>query len=122
MNLGLFCIYDRKAEVYLPPIGYHNEGTAKRELRILAEKNQLSPMVQFPEDFDLMSIGMFNDHDGTIKVFPPRRVCCMTELVKRAVDLESATAETIQGLRDTFTDGSRGSGNGEPVAVRPSPS
>lgn len=86
MELQLFTVYDRKTKVHLPPVAYLNADAAKREFRIIAEKQPLSPMVMFPSDFDLMHVGTFTDHDGNIRCFQPELECNMSDLVRKAVD------------------------------------
>lgn len=95
MVIGMFSIYDRKAGVYFPPQAYLNEDVAKRSLRLEFEKKQLSPMVSFPDDFELYCIGRFCDSTATLHVDgpPPRRVCSLVELVRCAVDEDGAAAE-----------------------------
>lgn len=88
MMLAIFSIYDRKAEVYFPPQCYHNEETAKRSLRMEFEKNPLTPMVMFPDDYDLYCVGAWDDATAEIRVVgPPSRRCCgVRELVTSAVE------------------------------------
>lgn len=79
----LFTILDTKAGTYSLPAPSKNFGTVIRELtELLKQSNQYSA---HPEDFQLFSIGGFDEDSGQIESWPPRHV----------VNFNQVTPETI---------------------------
>ena len=61
----IFAVYDEKAGAYLNPFFMPTDGMAIRAMRdcLRDEKHQFS---QYPEDFTLYRIGIFDDKDAVI--------------------------------------------------------
>jgi hypothetical protein len=73
MKLRLYCIYDRKMNVYFPPITATNEEHAKRKFsEIFNTTNSL--YLNYPEDFEVWFIGYFNDSLGKIEKAPANKL------------------------------------------------
>lgn len=61
----MFCLYDKKAAVYMSPFTERNDATAVRMVQgLLAQRN--SNVAQYPEDFDLYYLGDFDTEDGEL--------------------------------------------------------
>lgn len=92
--LGVYTIYDRKGEMFLGLMTHANDAVASRSLRLEFEQKPLTPIVRFPDDYDLFCIGAYDEQSGQIRpVFPGRLVCSCRTLVEDAVD-RSAVSET----------------------------
>ena len=61
-----FSIYDRKAQVYLPPFYFSYKGEATRAFEDIC-KNRESIISKHPEDYDLYMIGTFNSDSGALE-------------------------------------------------------
>lgn len=97
MNVKVFSIFDKKSRSYRPPFFSHNEETAIRTLRKIAECDQL--IQDFPSDFDLYVIGKWDDVQGKIEGFDPdflMEVGSMVEKEKYTADLASAGPAVLE--------------------------
>jgi hypothetical protein len=66
---GIYSIYDRKAELYLPPFMEAANGTAIRKLQdMVADNNPNNVFHNHAEDFDLVKIGEFGEISGSLKI------------------------------------------------------
>ena len=65
-NLKIIAIRDTKNETYGIPFYARTFGGAIRSLHIELEQNPKSPMAQFPEDYELWSIGTYDEEAGQI--------------------------------------------------------
>lgn len=65
MQIFLYSIYDRKAQVYLPPFTAQHEAMA---LRTFAEAvvSSETPVSQYPADFDLLLLGAVDVETGIL--------------------------------------------------------
>lgn len=63
MKLGVYCIHDKKAQLFKGPFTCLNEALAQRQFAIAVNTGN-SELNQFPEDFDLYCLADFNDEDG----------------------------------------------------------
>jgi hypothetical protein len=85
--LGIYTIYDRKAESYLGLMTHTNDATARRSFCIEFGQKPLTPIVRYPDDYDLFCIGAYDEQSSQIRpVFPGRLVCSCRTLVQGAVD------------------------------------
>lgn len=80
MKQIIFSVYDRRAEVYLPPFYHATVGSALRDFEG-AVNHKDSQLNIFPEDFDLMELGTF---DNTTAQFELHKV---PKLIESAVNL-----------------------------------
>ena len=65
MKKVYYAVYDRKAEMYMPPFLEVKDGTAIRALQdAIASKDH--PFAKHPEDFSLFQLGVFDDETGMI--------------------------------------------------------
>lgn len=63
---GIYTIYDKKGEIFLPPFMETADGTAIRKLQdMVADKGSI--WASHPQDFDLVKIAEFGEISGTIK-------------------------------------------------------
>lgn len=82
MEMELYSIYDRKTQVFMPPIASINEASAKRNL--MSQLRTPSLISDFAGDYDLMLVGTFQDHDAMIKPQRPAKLICSLTLLKEA--------------------------------------
>lgn len=66
MKVNIYAIYDSKAKAYLQPWFAPNSATAFRNIE-KAMRNPQSPFVDFPADFNLFELGVFDDESGIIE-------------------------------------------------------
>ena len=65
---GIYSIFDKKAEIYLPPFMETASGTAIRKLQdMVADQNPNNVLHHHAEDFDLVKLADFGEISGTIK-------------------------------------------------------
>jgi hypothetical protein len=65
MKLGMYSIYDRKTNVYHPPFLQQTDASAERAFRIILNKDSL--MSTYPDDYDCVKVGTFNDDSGKVE-------------------------------------------------------
>lgn len=74
MKYYMYGIYDKKTQVYMPPFTAINQGDAVREIMNLLTKD--TKFTQFPDDYDLIELGSFNDSSGMIIGLTERKFIC----------------------------------------------
>lgn len=86
IKLGVYSIYDKKAQAYFNPIYYHYKGEALRwfEDVVQDEKSNLS---RHPADFAFFRVGMFNVSTGALES------CAQPEFVAEALDFRPVKKE-----------------------------
>lgn len=78
----MFCVYDSKADAYLPPFFLHSDGMA---LRVFSDcANDLTHQFgKHPEDYTLFHLGKFDDQTAKIELNEtPKSLAVAIELVK----------------------------------------
>lgn len=65
MEVKIYAIYDTKAKAYLQPWFAANNAVAFRNCQ-RACANAQSPFAEFPVDFTLFCVGLFDDDSGEI--------------------------------------------------------
>lgn len=66
MFKNLYSIYDKKSQTYAQPMAEINDGTAQRIIMDLMHQNPQHPFNRYPDDYELVRIGRFNELDGNI--------------------------------------------------------
>lgn len=89
MSKRLYVIYDKKAQVYTPPMVYHNDGAAMRDLQMQMRRNPESPFAVFGADYDLVKIADWDERSGKVGV--------MSRVVVTSLDQLQATPSGEQG-------------------------
>lgn len=86
-TIGMFTIYDSKAEAYLQPFFSINIETAKREFT--KHINGDTPFNEFPEDYALFYLGDFDQEEGkfTLQITPQH--------VSNAVKLKAGSEQLL---------------------------
>lgn len=83
MVVRLYSIYDMKTRVFSPPMLYHNDAHAMRDLSGELDKAQ-SMVAKFPHDFEIRFLGTWNDASGEIvQEAIPDVVCRFSDLQDR---------------------------------------
>lgn len=76
MKRLIYCVRDRAAEVFGTPFLVTGEGAAIRDFKnAVNSPSKESPIYNNPEDFELYSLGSFNDNNGMYETGTPRMVC-----------------------------------------------
>lgn len=89
----VFSVYDKKIASYSPPFFTNHVANATRMFSDLINSNSRDNMVfQYPADFDLYHIAVFDDVTGKFEctdedgvVYPPKFVCNGLSLSKNVV-------------------------------------
>lgn len=76
----VFSLFDRKAGDYGGLVLSKNEEMAKRTLLEAMLKSE-SLLSKYPDDYDLMLLGEFDDETGELSGSFPRRVCSLREVL-----------------------------------------
>lgn len=82
MRMKVYTIYDKKSQVYTPPMVFHNDGHATRELQMQLRGNAKAVMSQYPADYDLLCICEWDDTSGQIGTCARRIVLSLDALVQ----------------------------------------
>lgn len=83
MELKIFSIRDSKAEIYMQPFFQKSHGEAERSFTQLA-RDQKSTVSQFPEDYDLYFVGVYDDQKGTVQSLDtPQHVLKAVDVLNR---------------------------------------
>ena len=80
MTLVALSIFDIKADYFSPPFFARSRNEGVRTF-IEAGRDSQSRLSQYPEDFVLYQVGVFNDNDGRYEPHAeaPARLCSMVE-------------------------------------------
>lgn len=65
MQLKIYSIRDSKGEHFKPPFYKHTHGEAERDFTTLC-RDEKSTVSQYPDDFDLYYLGIYDDQTGKI--------------------------------------------------------
>ncbi|WNK12611.1 MAG: nonstructural protein [Microvirus sp.] len=80
--MNLYSLRDVKLGTYAPPMCYHNDGVAVRELGDYLEA-QDSPFRKHPYDYDLYQVGEWNEQTAQLKQLDtPRHVVCVATITE----------------------------------------
>lgn len=66
MKLGIYSVFDQKAQAFFTPSYYHYKGEAVRSFEDIM-KDPKSILNKHPEDYDLYMIGQFDDQQGKVE-------------------------------------------------------
>jgi hypothetical protein len=78
---GIYSIFDKKAELYLPPFMETANGTAIRKLQdMVADNNPNNMFHHHAEDFDLVKLAEFGEISGSIKPINTEHLINLGEL------------------------------------------
>lgn len=66
MLLKAYSLRDAKAEIFSPPFYKKTHGEAERDFTTLA-RDEKSTVYQYPDDYDLYYIGIYDDNTGSFK-------------------------------------------------------
>jgi hypothetical protein len=76
----LFAIYDSKVDAYMPVLQMRTTAEALRAFTTAVNDGK-SVFSQYPEDYSLVKVGVFDDIDGTITAIEK------PEVIQRAIHL-----------------------------------
>lgn len=66
MELKMYSIRDAKGEIFHPPFYKKTHGEAERDFATLC-RDEKSTIWQYPDDFDLYYVGVYDDQTGKIQ-------------------------------------------------------
>lgn len=66
ITIGVFAVYDNKAQAFMEPFFARNAATAIRAFQDNISRPD-SIFAKYPNDFVLYQIGEFNDQDGSLE-------------------------------------------------------
>lgn len=98
MKYLMFSIFDKKVGAYLPPLFLHNEIDAKRSVMVATETD--NNLRRFPEDYQLVRIGDFDDQTGVVTCHAPVVLYEVTDL-SRDMKVERFAHHPLS-VRDKF--------------------
>lgn len=90
METKIFTVYDAKAEAYLQPFFARNEGVAQRMFH-QASLDEEHDFCRHAEDYTLFEMGVWNEDEGTIKMYEAMRPLGNALQFKRPVSLVEET-------------------------------
>ncbi len=93
-TLGIFTIFDSKAEAYLQPFFSAQIATAKREFSQAV--NGDGSFNKFAEDYALYYLGEFNQHEGTFTLEQQPKHICNAVTLKSDPVLAQVNMDNIQ--------------------------
>lgn len=88
MKLALYSVYDSKTQIFLPPMCFHNDEHAMRDMRLQLERGD-TVMSKFPADYELRCVGDWDDHSGELEAVSPSRLVCRVDSLSER-DTEAA--------------------------------
>jgi hypothetical protein len=77
----IFSIFDSKAVQYGRPFFTQNRASAQRSLQLELRQDSKSVLAQYPADFSLYILGMFDDDTGLFTSHAPQFVIGLSELI-----------------------------------------
>lgn len=84
MKLLIYSIRDEKGKLYNNPFFKHNERDARFDFRRLVNDKKSLPG-QYPDDFDLYELGIYDDQTGTFESHKtPRHIEKAVNVVERS--------------------------------------
>lgn len=93
MILGMFTIFDEKAQFHNKPFYFAHDGEAKRMVADLVLNSDFM-ISKHPGDFKLYKLGTFNDATGKTEQFDiPQLVCNATEFIVTAQEIKDGVEE-----------------------------
>lgn len=82
-----YCLFDRKANIYMNPLTFLNDDEAMRWFTTIVNAEETTNVSLYPQDFILVYLGTFDDESG-----------------KYANELEElCTGTTVKQVRQEFT-------------------
>jgi len=79
MIIQCYSFYDVKTKFYLPPMYFHNVPDAMRGVERIKRSQPQHQVSQFPEDYQLMHLGAFDDGSGMLKPEAKPAFICSVE-------------------------------------------
>lgn len=89
MKLLIFAIYDSATEAYMRPWYMQTEAAAMRTFTDICSDAD-HEMAKNPHDYTLMTLGSWNDNDGSFSPEIPRKLLTALEAVARSRQVDKA--------------------------------
>ena len=83
MELYMYAVRDAKTEVFGQPIFQMSQSQAERSFET-ALLNPNDPMHQYPEDYALFEVGVYDDNNGGLQGLQPRQIITGLEALRAA--------------------------------------
>lgn len=86
-TVKIFTVYDSKAEIYMQPVFFQTTGQCLRSVADAVNSND-HVFSKYPADFTLFEVGMFDDSNGEVRMYPSKNnLGCLIEYKKYPVEL-----------------------------------
>lgn len=82
VKVGVFSVYDSKAEGFLAPFYAANNGVAQR-IFTNAVRSEGHDFFKFPEDYTLFRIGEFDSFNGEVQMCIREAICTGVQCVAK---------------------------------------
>lgn len=103
MKIGIFSVYDSKAEAYLPPFYAHNAAVARRTMeQAVTDPNH--NFRRYAEDYTLFEVGQFDDSTGNFIDLQPKKSLGNALHIKAQADQAMLTTDGIQSITKDIRD------------------
>lgn len=84
MELKIYSIRDSKGEIFNQPFIKKTHGEAERDFQTLCRDPKSTP-AQYPEDFDLYYLGLYDDQSGKIQSLDtPQHITKAVNVINRS--------------------------------------
>lgn len=91
MIMQLYSVYDKKTSVYAPPFVANNAEQAQRDLAYNLTRGGENMIVRFPDDYQLVHVGAWNDSVGNLEANPsPQTVVEVAAILKPEKDASAS--------------------------------
>lgn len=86
----LYALMDRKAGRFLKPNPAHTDAEVERSL-VMAMRQGGNSVADFPEDYSLYEVGVFDDNEGIVTpTIPPRHILNVSSLASLSKAVQNA--------------------------------
>lgn len=115
MKVEMYCVYDKKTMFYEAPQYFHNVGHAMRTYGRMF-MNERSMVSFSPEDYDIFTVGVFDDQSGKITAYPePRFVCNALNVIHACMEAQKLNELYMRNMtpdrRQSHDDGNKKAGS-----------
>lgn len=81
MNKKLYALYDTKAGTFAPPMVFPSDAVALREILQAVRNSPQIPPAQYPEDFVVFALALWDDVDGIKPMATPESFGTVLQLM-----------------------------------------
>lgn len=83
MRVGIYAVKDVKSATFFPPFMSHTPGTAERQFSVnVNDKHENNMLRRYPSDFELWTVGEFDDNTGMVTPREPLHMCTAVDVLE----------------------------------------